>query len=316
MKKGLVGILLTLSLFYAEDSEFYTMNYDSNQNRVLNAFGVKSAFINTIFDDEKVQKIQQKWQYFAKKFDISYEFIPALLDKLIQEEVPQELLFLAMAESNFVANSKSKAKAIGIWQIIPATARGLGLQINKYIDERKDPIKSTQAAITYLKYLYDETGEWYLAAMAYNCGLGRLKKGIELAGGDSSIETLLNDETQYIPAETRGYIRTILAMSLLFSDVDFLKQHNLEYLLNRGATQSIATIQVKGGISLASIASSAKMSLKELRKYNHHFTKATLPPDSKRYNVYLPYDKLKIFKKNSINQTSQIPNKSTTLTIN
>ncbi|TLD79809.1 LysM peptidoglycan-binding domain-containing protein [Helicobacter sp. MIT 05-5293] len=291
--------LLCANLCWGEVYEgFYTMTHDKNTNKVLNSFGVRTAFITTMADDEKAQKILEKWQYFVNKFDSSYEFIPILKSAMAREEIPQEFLFLAMVESGFTPTAKSSKKAIGIWQIMPATAKGLGLEINSYIDERKDPIKSTEAAIKYLKYLYDATGEWYLAAMAYNCGLGRLKRGIDEAGGDTRIETLLNEEAQYIPAETRNYIRKILAMSLLFNNIDLLKGQNVDYLLNRGATDSIVTVNVKGGVALSSIAKSAKMSLRELQKYNKHFTRSVLPPGNKQYNVYLPYDKLRFFKQN------------------
>lgn len=287
--------MLLLHSLYGSDDYFYAMTYDKNTD-VVNSFGVQTAYITAIADNEKAQRIKDKWQYFVRQFQNSYEFIPTLRNMMAKEQIPQEFLFLAMAESAFTTNAKSSKKAIGIWQIMPATARSLGLEINQYIDERKDPIKSTEAAIKYLKYLYDSTGQWYLAAMAYNCGLGRLKRGIEQAGGDSRIETLLDDEAQYIPEETRNYIRTILAMSLLFNDVDFLKAQNVDYLLNRGAADSIASVSVKGGISLSSIAKAARIPLDELQKYNRHFTRAFLPPGNNRYNVYLPYDKLRTFK--------------------
>lgn len=295
--KILILYVMLSCLAFATEDDFYTMTYNKNTN-ILNSFGVHTSFMTSIADDEKAQRIRDRWQYFVQRFAQSYEFIPTLRNMIAKEQIPQEFLFLAMAESEFTLNAKSSKKAIGIWQIMPATARGLGLEINEYIDERKDPIKSTQAATKYLKYLYESTGEWYLAAMAYNCGLGRLKRGIEEAGGDSRIETLLDDEAQYIPAETRNYIRTILAMSLLFNDVDFLKAQNADYLLNRGATDSIASVDVKGGISLSAIAKSAKIPLSDLQKYNRHFTRSFLPPGNKRYNVYLPYDKLRTFKQN------------------
>ncbi len=280
------------------EGDIYAFTYNKRTNSVLNSFGVHTGFIISMADTQRVQKIEEKWQYFVQKFTKSYEFIPVLKNMMAKEGVPQEFLFLAMAESEFTLTAKSPKKAMGMWQIMPGTAKGLGLEINSYIDERKDPIKSTEAAIKYLKYLYDATGEWYLAAMAYNCGLGRLKKGIEEAGGDSSIGTLLDEEAQYIPAETRNYIRTILAMSLLFNDVDFLRAQNVDYLLNRGVTDSIASVSVKGGISLSAIAKSAKIPLNELQKYNRHFTRSILPPGNRYYNVYLPYDKLRIFKQN------------------
>lgn len=278
-----------------ESAFFVTMNHNKKANSTLNAFGVNGAFLNTLF--ERAHNIEEKWAYMLKAFSESYEFIPSLKQMMSKDGIPLEFLFLAMAESHFISHAKSSKKAIGIWQIMPKTAKELGLEISRYIDERKDPIKSTEAAIKYLKYLYDATGEWYLAAMAYNCGLNRLKRGIEEAGGDNSIETLLNDEAEFIPAETRNYIRTILAMSILFNDVDFIKSQNADYLLNRGMTESITKVSIKGGTSLSAIAKHAKISLNELKKYNPHFTRATLPAANRSYNIYLPYDKLHNFKK-------------------
>ncbi|TLE02776.1 lytic transglycosylase domain-containing protein [Helicobacter japonicus] len=283
---------------WSDSSDFYAITHNKSTNQVLNSFGVHTAFMINVADSARAQKVQEKSRYFMQKFANGYEFIPTLKNMMAKEEIPQEFLFLAMAESEFAPSAKSSKKAIGIWQIMPATGKSLGLEINSYIDERKDPIRSTEAAIKYLKYLYEITGEWYLAAMAYNCGPGRLKRGIEEAGGDTRIETLLDDEAQYLPAETRNYIRTILAMSLLFNDVDFLKAQNADYLLNRGATDSIASVSVKGGVSLSTIAQSAKIPLSELKKYNRHFVRSTLPQGNKRYNVYLPYDKLRNFKRN------------------
>ncbi|AAP77920.1 lytic transglycosylase domain-containing protein [Helicobacter hepaticus] len=291
------ALFCVVNVSLSDENGFYTMTHNRSANNVLNSFGVHTAFIATIADDARAQKIQEKWKYFVQRFEHSYEFIPTLKNMMAREQIPQEFLFLAMAESEFAPSAKSSKKAIGIWQIMPATGKSLGLEINSYIDERRDPIKSTEAAIKYLKYLYDATGEWYLAAMAYNCGLGRLKRGIEEAGGDKRIETLLDDEAQYIPAETRNYIRTILAMSLLFNDVDFLKAQNADYLLNRGATDSITSVSIRGGTSLSAIAKSARIPLGELQKYNRHFTRSLLPQGNKRYNVYIPYDKLRTFKR-------------------
>lgn len=305
--------LFSASSVNGDEGDFYAITHNKSANNVLNSFGVHIAFIASILDSERAQKIQDKWQYFLKRFEHSYEFIPTLKNMMAKEEIPQEFLFLAMAESEFAPKAKSSKKAIGIWQIMPATGRMLGLEINSYIDERKDPIRSTEAAIKYLKYLYESTGEWYLAAMAYNCGLGRLNRGIEEAGGDTRIETLLNEEAQYIPAETRNYIRTILAMSLLFNDVDFLKAQNADYLLNRGATDSIAKVSVKGGVSLSTIAQKAKISLSELKKYNSHFVRSTLPKSNKRYNVYLPYDKLRNFKKHFNEKSPAAKSEATTI---
>ena len=294
LRSILLGAMMVLS---CAGEEYYSfVHSDGHTPKILQSFGLGYDFLPEQADQRDA--IESSAQYFLKRFDNSYTFIPIIRNMIAQEGLPQEFLFLAMVESEFIINAKSSKKASGIWQFMPGTAKGLGLEINDYIDERQDPIKSTQAAITYLKKLYDLTGEWYLAMMAYNCGYTRLQKAIEEAGGDSSLQTLLDEDKKYLPPETRNYIRKIVAMSLVFNDADFLKNNNSEYLLNRGATDTLAILKLKSGVPLGIIAQSAGMSLKELRSYNMHFKYAFLPPGSsdKEYNVYLPYEKLARFK--------------------
>ena len=295
--KCLRSILLGAMMVLSCAEEYYSfVHSDGHTPKILQSFGLGYDFLPEQADQRDA--IESSAQYFLKRFDNSYTFIPIIRSMIAQEGLPQEFLFLAMVESEFIINAKSSKKASGIWQFMPATAKGLGLEINDYIDERQDPIKSTQAAITYLKQLYNLTGEWYLAMMAYNCGYARLQKAIEEAGGDSSLQTLLDEDKKYLPPETRNYIRKIVAMSLVFNDADFLKSNDSEYLLNRGATDTLAILKLKSGVPLGIIAQSAGMSLNELRSYNMHFKYAFLPPGAgdKEYNVYLPYEKLARFK--------------------
>lgn len=277
-------------------SEYHS--YDSISPRILRSFDLDSQFLPQQY--EQRDAIKENSQYFLKRFENSYMFIPIIRNMITQESLPQEFLFVAMVESEFITNAQSSKRATGIWQIIPTTAKSLGLEINDYIDERKDPVKSTRAALMYLKYLYNQTGQWYLAVMAYNCGYTRLQKAIQQAGGDTSLHVLIDDNKKFLPRETRNYIRKIVAMSLLFNDVDFLKENDLEYLLNRGATNTLATLKFKSGVPLGLIANSIGLSLKELRKYNTHLKYAFLPPGpaSKKYNVHIPYEKLALFLQN------------------
>lgn len=281
----------------AFSGDYYAFMSDDNM-RVLQSFGLEYDFLPE--QSEHKDRIESKSDYFFKKFENSYLFIPTIRNIIAQEGLPQEFLFVAMIESEFALNAKSPKKASGIWQFMPATARFMGLEVNKHIDERYDVIKSTRAALSYLKYLYELTGEWYLAVMAYNCGNGRVKRAIEEADGDMRLSTLLDDEKAYLPAETRNYIRKIVAMSLTFNDADFLRDSDMEYLLNRGATDSLAVIKLRGGTSLDAVARSAGISLKELKKYNLHFKKNILPNGArdKEYNVYLPYENLAKFHRN------------------
>ncbi len=178
---------------------------------------------------------------------------------------------------------------------MPKTAKSLGLEINAQIDERKDPIKSTKAAITYLKQLKESFGKWYLAAIAYNCGDGRLRRAISEAGSDS-LSVLLDPEIKYIPLESRMYIRKILSVSLMFRNVDTLKTNNYDYFLNRGANSLLTSIEVPPATPLSKIAAQVGLSLKELKYYNPQFKRNIAPTYAKSYSVYVPYQFLARYK--------------------
>lgn len=274
-------------------------NPDNKSISTLNSFGVSEEFLaslktNTILHSQSDDK---RWARFVQQFDSSYEFIPIIRSMIAQGGIPQEFLFLAMAESGFSSKAYSRKKASGIWQFMSFTARDMGLIINDYVDERRDPIKSTKAAIRYLQYLYQATGEWYLAAMAYNCGLGRLNRAIAKAG-TKDLNVLLDERAKYLPAETRNYIRTILSMSLAFGNLQKMRDADREYLLNRGAMDTLAEVQVKGGTMLESIAAGAGMEMEDIKKYNRHIIYHFLPPNQQEYSVYIPYDRLAYFKQN------------------
>ena len=236
-------------------------------------------------------------KHFLKILEDGYVFVPILRKMIKDAKIPEAFLYLAMAESNFSARAYSKAKAAGLWQFMPYTARKFGLEINLYVDERRDPIKSTEAAIKYLKYLHKIFGKWYLAAIAYNCGEGKLSRAIKKAKSDD-LKTLLDRRKRYIPKESRLYIRKIVLMALMSNDTEFITQNGADYLLNRGSTFSLSKVEVKGGTTLDEVAQSIKISAKELKTYNPHLRYFFLPPSPKKYHLYLPYDKLTEFKQN------------------
>lgn len=292
--------LLFLGLLVSGSSaNFYENQYSARSQNTLQAFDIDSSFQTDVdlFEIHYQKTKGEKWEHFLESFDKGYTYIPILKQMLSDAGVPKEFLYLAMAESEFSPRAYSPKKASGIWQIMPSTGRQLGLRIDDFIDERRDPIKSTEAAIKYLKFLYNATGKWYLAAMAYNCGIGRLQKAIKEAGSDD-IYVLMDEKKKYIPSETRNYIRMIISMSVAFNDINALKIEEKEYFLNRGATLTLASIKAPAGTSLESISEGAGMDLKELQQYNRHFKYNFLPPIKGEYDVYLPYDNLLSFKQN------------------
>lgn len=280
-------------------SYFYDNQYIDRVKDTLEAFDIDTSFQldSNLIQIYYEQAIGNKWEQLIESFDRSYEYIPILKRMLVDNDVPQEFLYLAMAESEFATHANSPKKASGIWQIMPSTARSLGLNIDQFIDERRDPIKSTKAAINYLKFLKNKTGKWYLAAMAYNCGIGRLQKAIKEAGSND-INVLLDEDKKYIPAETRNYIRMIISMNIAFNNISELKNIEKEYFLNRGAILSLASIKVEAGTSMESIAKGAGISIDELKKYNRQFNYNFLPIKKGDYDVYIPYNNLLSFKQN------------------
>ncbi|AFI03373.1 lytic transglycosylase domain-containing protein [Helicobacter cetorum] len=289
-----IGSLALISTSYAE------VAFESGINtKILETFGVNASFLAQMPNALKNVNEEEEWQKLVHRFDSNYQFIPIIKSMLREANVPQEFLFLAMAESRFSTRAYSKKKAVGIWQFMPETARELRLKVNHYIDERRDPIKSTQAAIVYLKRLYKQTGQWYLVAMAYNYGLRNVQNAIRKSGS-SDIKVLLDENKKYLPKETRDYIRSILSLALRFNSLDNLK--NKEYLLNRGARVSLVGVQLKRHTSLEKVAHNLQLSLKTLKSYNHQFRYNILPSKAPTYTVYIPYEKLALFRQRQFNQ--------------
>ena len=237
-----------------------------------------------------------KTKHFFKAMEDAYIFIPSIKNILADYDVPKEFLYLAMAESNFHNTAYSKKRAAGLWQFMPYTAKLYGLKIDEYVDERRDPIKSTKAAARHLSYLHKRFGKWYLAAIAYNCGEGRLKRAIKRAKTDD-LRVLLDPKRKYLPRESRLYIRKILALALLANDEQFLLDSEYEYLLNRANAYSLATVKLSSGESLRHVSKQVGIPLSELKKLNRHLKYEFLPPYKNGYEIYIPYIKLADFKR-------------------
>lgn len=279
---------------------FANLKYESNYNKeleILESFDIEASFLNdpTMNDMRESKSNISKNKHFFTAMDNAYIFIPSIKNLLKKHNVPQELLYLAMAESNFKTKAFSPKKASGLWQFMPRTGKRYGLKIDSYVDERRDLIKSTEAASKYLSRLHKRFGKWYLAAIAYNCGEGRLSRAIKEAGSDE-LSVLLDSKQKFIPRESRNYIRKIVALALVGNDEQFLLKSEYEHLLNRGNAYSIATIQLASGESLKRVASILNMPFEDLQKFNTHLKYDFVPPYADKYDIYIPYLKLSDFK--------------------
>lgn len=291
----LLIIFCTLS-FFAQAS----LTFDTNANQqmsVLQSLDIDPTFINdkSLIRTEGRYKRQYRRSHFFKAMKHAYVFIPRVKEMITTANVPQSILYLAMAESNFKTRAFSSKKASGMWQFMPVTGKIFGLKINKYVDERRDLIKSTAAAIDYLQRGHRKFGKWYLSALSYNCGMGRVSRAIKSAGTDD-LAILLDPKKQYLPAESRHYIRKIVALSLMAQDEAFMLNTEFDYLMNRGNAYSIATIKLPSGERLSRVAKILHMKLEELKKLNRHLKYDFVPPNKHGYDIYIPYIKLANFK--------------------
>lgn len=276
------------------------LTFAVNHNKevaLLESFDIDPSFIyDPVMNKMRNKKTAAyKNKHFFKAMDKAYIFIPEIKRILTENNVPAEFLYLAMAESNFSTKAYSKKRASGLWQFMPRTGKHYGLKIDEYVDERRDLVKSTEAAAKYLSHLHKRFGKWYLAAIAYNCGGGRLSKAIKQAKSDE-LSVLLDPKKKYIPRESRFYIRKIIALAMVGQDEQFLMNSEYEHLLNRANAYSISTVQLSSGESLRRVSKIVGIPLKELKKLNRHLKYDFVPPYEKAYNIYIPYVKLSEFK--------------------
>ena len=154
------------------------------------------------------------WSNMKQTVAISKYYFPILEEELLAAGLPLELRYLAVVESNLSIRAGSRAGAMGLWQIMPQTGKGVGLEINSLVDERCDVVKSTQAACKFLRYLYKVYGDWMLAIAAYNCGAGTVNRAIESAGGGKKNFWDIYD---YLPNETRQYVPKFVGAAYAFT---------------------------------------------------------------------------------------------------
>jgi membrane-bound lytic murein transglycosylase D len=192
--------------------------------------------------------------------------------KLREADLPEDLLYLAMIESGMNPAAYSRAHAVGMWQFIRGTGKLYDLRIDYWMDERRDPIASTDAAIRHLSDLYDEFGSWYLAAAAYNAGAGRVNRGIRRTGSTDFWDLA---DARVLRSETRNYVPKLVAAALIarnperygFSDIE--PDPPLEF----------DVVQVPDATSFDVLADAAGTTEDEIRHLNPQYPRRVTPPD-------------------------------------
>ena len=197
---------------------------------------------------------------------------PIFEQALEEKGLPLELKYLPMIESALDPNAVSKHGATGLWQFMLATAKGLGLEVNSLVDERRDPFLSSEMAASYLKGLYESYGDWSLAIAAYNCGPGTVNKAIRRAGGDPSSHDFWSIYN-FLPAETRGYVPSFIAINYV---MNYYPEHNISPVLPT-APLVIDTIHVADRIHFNQISEVLDIPVEELRILNPQYRADIIP---------------------------------------
>ena len=212
--------------------------------------------------------------------------------KLAEHNMPRDLIFLSLVESGFKVKAYSRAKASGLWQFIPETGKRYGLNVDYWVDMRRNPEMSTEAALNYLSYLHSEFGDWLLAMAAYNCGEGCIRRRIREWKADST-----HDTTQTVtywdlelPKETMHYVPRILAAMVIGH---YPEQYDIT--VSQTTLAPYDTVTVFDSFSLEEVAKLLKVSEDTLRTLNMELVMWCTPPNVDSYLLRLPVGKRSAF---------------------
>ena len=204
-----------------------------------------------------------------------------MIQRVLKEEgVPQELIYLAQAESGFHPLALSRAGARGMWQFMASRAKGYGLERNWWIDERQDPEKSTRAAAHHLKDLYNEFGDWYLAMAAYNSGPGTVQSAVKRTGYADYWELY---KRNVLPKETRNYVPIILAVTIMAKNP---RQYGLDTVVTDKPVPYDA-VKIDYPVDLRLVAECVDASASDLQDLNPSLLRLTTPKD-REFELHLP----------------------------
>ncbi len=226
---------------------------------------------------------------FRRWLQRSERYLPLMREIFAEEGLPLDLTYLAMIESGFNPRAVSHAGAVGPWQFMEATGQVYGLNNDWWMDERRDFVKSTRAAATYLRELHQRfDGDWYLAAAAYNAGGGRVNRAIRAAGSRDFWEI---SRGGHLPAETRNYLPKLLAVLHIAKDPQNYGFDDLEYK----EPLRFDVFRLPGTTDLSLIAELCGVSYEEVVALNPELKRWSTPPGTTGYKVRLPAGKAETF---------------------
>ncbi|MEH6304534.1 LysM peptidoglycan-binding domain-containing protein [Olivibacter sp. CPCC 100613] len=212
--------------------------------------------------------------HLAKMLELAQYYFPIYEKVFAETDVPQEIKYLSIIESALNPHAVSRVGATGPWQFMFATAKAFNLNIDNYVDERKDPYAATYAAAAYLKDAYNEFGDWQLAIASYNCGKGNVARAIQRSGIEKPDFWTVR---KYLPQETRNYVPAFIAMTYVLSNYELL---GISGPANAGSTlaaeEGTDVILIDKFIPLSGIAEALRLDLDQLITLNPAYKKSII----------------------------------------
>lgn len=219
---------------------------------------------------------------------LSAYYFPMFEETLDRYNMPLELKYLPVIESALNPKAMSRVGANGLWQFMYGTGRQMGLEITSFVDERRDPVKSTEAAVRYLNQLYNTYDDWFLAIAAYNCGPGNVNRAIRRSGGKKNYW-----EIYYrLPRETRGYVPAFISAAYV---MNYYKEHNLQPRFPDISLQT-DTVFVHDYLHFNQLETTLGIDKEQLRSLNPMYRRDVIPAKpGKPYPIVLPDEKIMAF---------------------
>ncbi len=241
---------------------------------------------NQIVKNFILRYVQRGQKQVARMKRMSEYYFPIFEEALDRYGLPYELELMPVIESALNPQAHSYMGAAGLWQFMPATGKRYGLEINSLVDERMDPVKSTEAACRFLKAMYDVFQDWNLVIAAYNCGSGNVSKAIHRAGGKRDFWSIY----PYLPRETRSYLPIFIA-------ANYAMNYSDEHGICPAPPEKIMltdTIQTTRRLHLEQVSAKLDIPMDELRRLNPQYVRDILPGGTS-YALCLPSEKAGLF---------------------
>jgi len=272
--------LITTPLFNPSKKEI-----EEIRKRLLNKVELKYSI--PIVINSKVVSFIKAFQTVRKKsiqraLNRSLEFIDEFKIIFKSYGIPEDIAYLPIIESGFRINALSRARARGMWQFMASTARLFGLRVDWVVDERRDPYKSAHAAAKYLKNLYDQFGDWYLALACYNGGTRRIKRAIYRLNTRDFFDIA---KSRYIRRETRNYVPAFIASVIIAKNPE---DYGFELKKEEPKLENSELIKVPSPIDLRHVSKLLNVSVKKLKELNPELIRYFTPFNKKYYMLRVP----------------------------